>query len=60
MDIIIVIKTDVGGSSGEERGDGGATAEGREDQFHGVPENPLRAAISHAAKLSLCAYFERV
>jgi hypothetical protein len=60
MDIIIAVKADVGGSSGEERGDGGTTAEGREDQFHGVPANPLKAAISHAAKLSLPAYFERV
>jgi hypothetical protein len=57
---IIVVKADVGGSSGEERGEGGITAESGEDQFQGVPANRLRAAISHAAKLSLCAYFERV
>jgi hypothetical protein len=57
---IIAVKADVGGSSGEERGDGGTTAEGGEDQFHGVPANSLTAAISHTAKLSLRAYFERV
>jgi hypothetical protein len=57
---IIAVKADVGGSSGEERGDGGTTAEGGEDQFHGVPANPLRAAIPHATKLSLHVYFERV
>ncbi len=57
---IIAIKADVGGSSGEERGDGGTTAEGGEDQFHGVPANLLRAAIFHAARLSLRAYFKRV
>jgi hypothetical protein len=28
MDIIIAVEADVGGSSGEERGDGGTTAEG--------------------------------
>jgi hypothetical protein len=58
--VIIAIKVDVGGSSGEEKGDGGTTAEGVEDQFHGVPANLLRAAISHTTKLSLRAYFKRV
>jgi hypothetical protein len=57
---IIAIKADVGGSNGVERGYGGTTAGGGEDQFHRVLANPQGAAISHAAKLSLCAYFKRV
>jgi hypothetical protein len=57
---IIAVEADVGGSNGVERGDGGSTAGGGEDQFHRVPANPQGAAISHAAKLSLRAYFERV
>jgi hypothetical protein len=57
---IIAVKADVGGSNGVERGDGGSTAGGNEDQFHRVPANLQGAAISHAAKLSLWAYFERV
>ncbi len=56
---IIAIKADLGGSSGEERGDGGTTAEGREDQFHGVLANPLRAAISHAARCSSLTLWTR-
>ncbi len=58
---IITVEADVGGSNNdEEGGDGGTTAGGGGDQFRGVPANPYGAVISHAAKLSLRAYFERV
>jgi hypothetical protein len=58
---IIAVEVDVGGSNDDEGGDGGTTAGGGGDQFHGVPANPHGAAvISHAAKLSLREYFERV
>jgi hypothetical protein len=58
---IIAVEVDVGGSNDDEGGDRGTTAGGGGDQFRGVPVNPHGAAvISHAAKLSLRAYFERV
>jgi hypothetical protein len=57
---IIAVKADIGGSNNDERGDGGTTPGGRGDQFCGVPANPHGAVISHAAKLSLHTYFERV
>ncbi len=57
---IIAVEADIGGSNNDERGDGGTTPGGGGDQFRGVPANPHGAVTSHGAKLSLCAYFERV